>query len=252
MGWGVRQEETYGQMLQEQLNARSDSRLQYEVINAGVPGWNLENALAYLKSEGLKYQPDLVLLDVTIVNDIFGKNGLLRQNQSPVIEWLRTHTYSWPFLSMQMQWIQARSAGRDRIEVIDPPEEAGKYFPQSADDERWDVFWGWIESISDVAKDNGSEFALILFPMEFQVLDHDYSILAQEVLTEKAVSADVSVLDLLSAYRAACLDKPEGACHLEDRYLFADVWMHPSAFGHQITATELNKFLTEIEVGLIQ
>jgi len=39
-----------------------------------------------------------------------------------------------------------------------------------------------------------------------------------------------------------------GACQLEDRYLFADVWMHPSAYGHEMTAVELEALLTH---GLI-
>ena len=243
MGWGVRQEETYGQLLQEQLNELSSASMQYEVINAGVPGWNLGNALAYLKAEGLRYQPDLILLDITIVNDIYGENALARQNQSPVIEWLRANTYTWPFLSIQMQWIKARNDGRERIDVIDPPKEARSYFPLDAKDERWDQLWGWIEGMAAVAEENGSDFALILFPMEFQTLDRSYSTLAQEVLAERAQTAGLLVLDLLPAFQAACREKPGGACQLEDRYLFADVWMHPSALGHGITATELERYL---------
>ena len=42
-----------------------------------------------------------------------------------------------------------------------------------------------------------------------------------------------------------------GACHLEDRYLFADVWMHPSAYGHELTAIEIKAFLDEIPQGCI-
>jgi hypothetical protein len=70
MGWGAREEDTYGRQLEQLLNEHSTGDRHYEVINAGVPGWNLENALAYLQAEGLKYEPDLILLDLTIVNDI--------------------------------------------------------------------------------------------------------------------------------------------------------------------------------------
>jgi hypothetical protein len=252
MGWGVKQEETYGQVLAAALNARSENGTHYEVINAGVPGWNLENVLAYLQAEGLRYQPDLILLEVTIVNDIFGKSGLLRQNQSPVIEWLRKNTYSWPFLSIQLQWIQARTDGKDRIDVINPPRDAASYFPQDPGDERWDRLWSWIEAMADLAEANGSEFGIILFPMEYQVLDEDYSTMAQSVLIEKASAAGLPVLDLLPAYRVACQEKPGGSCQLEDRYLFADVWMHPSALGHQIASQELEIFLSEIAAGLNQ
>lgn len=252
MGWGVNEEETYGQVLARALNERSENGLRYEVINAGVPGWNLENVLAYLKGEGLRYQPDLILLEVTIVNDIYGKSGLLRQNQSPVIEWLRKNTYSWPFLSIQLQWVQARSEGKDRIDVIDPPPDAASYFPQDPGDERWDRLWSWIEEMAHLAEANGAQFAIVLFPMEYQVLDEGYSTLAQSVLTEKASAAGLPILDLLPVFRAACQEKPGGRCQLEDRYLFADVWMHPSALGHRIASQELERFLSESVARLNQ
>ena len=66
MGWGVREENTYGQQLEALLNEQGKGDLRYEVINAGVPGWNLENDLAYLQAEGLKYEPDLILLDMNM------------------------------------------------------------------------------------------------------------------------------------------------------------------------------------------
>jgi phospholipase/lecithinase/hemolysin len=55
----------------------------------------------------------------------------------------------------------------------------------------------------------------------------------------------IPVVDLLPSYRQACREKPGGACQLEDRYLFADVWMHPSAIGHQLTAKEIQQFLLD-------
>ena len=111
------------------LNEKGSGDLYYEVINAGVPGWNLENALAYLQTEGLKYEPDLILLDLTTVNDIYGKSALLANDRPAAIEWLRSNTYFWPFLTVQLRWMEARNNGRERIDVIDPPTEADRYFP---------------------------------------------------------------------------------------------------------------------------
>ena len=53
------------------------------------------------------------------------------------------------------------------------------------------------------------------------------------------------MIDLLPVYRQACRDKLGGVCQLEDRYLFADVWMHPSKLGHELTAAEIEKNLNE-------
>ena len=243
MGWGVHEENTYGQQLESLLNEGGNSDLKFEVINAGVPGWSLDNALAYLQAEGLKYEPDLVVLDLTIVNDINGKSALLAGNDSGLFRWLSDHTYSWPFLQSQAAWAQARAQGRDRVDTIDPPTNPAKYFPLDPQSERWTERWNSIMNIIRLAKDNNARVVLVMFPLEFQVLDENYSTLPQEIFMAKAAEAGIPVLDLLPAFRQACQKKPGGACQLEDYYLFADVWMHPSALGHKVTATELEAVL---------
>lgn len=244
MGWGVRAEETYGRQLEEQLN-QQDAAGPVEVINAGMATWNLDNDLAFLQAEGLKYQPDLILLDVTLVNDIKGASALRRLERPPHIKWLQSNTYFWPFLTIQLQWAQARGEGRERIDIIDPPHEPAKYFPLEREAPQWTRAWEAIEAMNELAGANNGRFALILFPLEFQVVDESYPTMAQQVLGARAAEAGIPVLDLLPAFREACRQKPGGPCQLEDRYLFADVWMHPSAAGHALTANEIARFLAE-------
>jgi hypothetical protein len=243
MGWGVRLEDTYGQQLEALIVERGSGDLHYEVINAGVPGWNLENALAYLQAEGLQYEPDLILLDLTIANDINGKSALLAVNKPGLFRWLSDHTYFWPFLQSQAAWAKARAQGRDRVDTIDPPTNPAKYFPLDPQSDRWAERWNSVLDINRLAGDNNVRVVLVLFPMEFQVFDESYPTLPQEIFMARAVEAGIPALDLLPAFRQACREKPGGACQLEDRYLFADVWMHPSAFGHRVTATELRSVL---------
>ena len=247
MGWGVREEETYGRRLEAALNAQATGGMRYEVINAGVPGWNLANALAYVQAEGVKYQADLILLDLTTANDINGRNALLADDYPPLIQWLRTHTYFLPFLTIQVRWLQARASGRDRIDVIDPPTNPAKYFPLDPGAERWGQVWDNIAGIHQAAIASGAQFAMVVFPLEFQVVDQSFPVLPQTILTAKATDAGIPVIDLLPAFRQACQEKPGGPCSLEDRYLFADVWMHPSAYGHQVTASELEVILADLE-----
>jgi len=68
-GW---YETTYSGVLSALLNARSSTG-RFEVLNAGVPGYNSEFALARLKDELLQYQPDLVTIYV-------GWNDLMKIN----------------------------------------------------------------------------------------------------------------------------------------------------------------------------
>lgn len=239
MGWGVRLEDTYGQQLEALLGDEGTGDLHYEVINAGVPGWNLENELAYLQAEGLKYEPDLILLDITIANDINGKSALLAGNDSGLFRWLSDYTYFWPFLQSQAAWAKARAQGKDRVDTINPPTNPAKYFPLDSQSDRWAERWNMVLNIYQLATENNARVVLVLFPLEFQVLDESFPTLPQEIFMARAAEAGIPVLDLLPAFRQACLEKPGSACQLEDRYLFADVWMHPSAYGHSVTATEL-------------
>ena len=247
MGWGVRLEDTYGQQLEALLNnGQSTANLNYEIINTGVPGWTLENASAYLQAEGLKYEPDLIILDVTIANDINGKSALLAGGDSGPFRWLSDHTYFWPFLQSQMAWAKARAQGKDRVSTIDPPTNPAKYFPLDPQSDRWVERWNTVLEINQLARENNVPIVLVLFPLEFQVLDKSYSTLPQELFITKATETGIPVLDLLPAFRQACQEKPGGICQLEDRYLFADVWMHPSAYGNTVTATELQTVLAEM------
>lgn len=246
MGWGVHEEEAYGRQLERLLNEGSNADILYQVINAGVPGWNPENEWAYFRAEGLKYKPDLILLDLTIVNDIYDENIILHLQDRPAIfEWLRMNTYFWPFLTVQLRWLEAFYKGRERIGVIDPSRKASGYFPLDPEDEQWIKIWDLILAIKQLADKNKIDFVLLLFPMEFQVLDEKFSALPQELFAAKADKSDMLILDLLPMFQDACREKPGGECQLEDRYLFADVWMHPSALGHSLTAEQINTFLRE-------
>lgn len=58
-GYEVRQEHTYAAVLERFLNANG---LRAEVINAGVSGFGTAEQVAYLESEGVKWQPDAVVV----------------------------------------------------------------------------------------------------------------------------------------------------------------------------------------------
>ena len=51
--------ETFIKILEQKLNGRHKK---YEVINAGVGGYGTENELLFFETEGIKYNPDLVVL----------------------------------------------------------------------------------------------------------------------------------------------------------------------------------------------
>jgi hypothetical protein len=62
-GWGVAEGDEFPRILERELNARGyagDKRV--EVINTGVPGWNLPEVARLLQGEAFTWQPDMVML----------------------------------------------------------------------------------------------------------------------------------------------------------------------------------------------
>lgn len=64
-GSSVKLEESYLKQLESMLNP-GDRKIKYEVINLGVPGYDLENKLEILTKKGLAYHPDLVIIQLYV------------------------------------------------------------------------------------------------------------------------------------------------------------------------------------------
>ncbi len=83
-GLGVENHETYPARLEAKLNEGAGEGLRFEVINGGVPGYNLAHYYLVLRDIGFRYDPDLILLGILPWNDwdlakqdwVDGNNGL--------------------------------------------------------------------------------------------------------------------------------------------------------------------------------
>lgn len=60
----VQLNQTYENVLEKKLNENLNGK--YEVINTAVGGWGTAQELFFLRTEGLKYKPDLILLDFSM------------------------------------------------------------------------------------------------------------------------------------------------------------------------------------------
>lgn len=66
--YGVPLNKTYLKILQNKLNENSKD-INYQVINAGVPGYGTDQQLLYLVNRGYLLEPDLVILDFVVARD---------------------------------------------------------------------------------------------------------------------------------------------------------------------------------------
>lgn len=69
-------EKTFAKILEKRLNSNvADER--WEVVNGAVNGFGTDNELLFYRLEGLKYQPDLVIVGVYLANDIYNNHLVL-------------------------------------------------------------------------------------------------------------------------------------------------------------------------------
>jgi len=65
-GYGVGDEDVFTEVLQRRLQSQGRDT---QVINTGVSGWGTGQQYLFLKSEGFRYQPDVVVLAFYLLND---------------------------------------------------------------------------------------------------------------------------------------------------------------------------------------
>jgi hypothetical protein len=236
-GWEVEFEETYGHILQEGLQ-RGNFELNVEVITVAIPGWTPAMAHSYLVDQGLALDPDVVVLAVTVVNDIYG-TGPRVSRQGSVTDWLRDHTHAWPVLTTQARLLLARTVDPRFLPVLNPPRAAEAYYPLDEDDPRWANLVDPILDIQRACEKAGIPFLVVIFPTAMQINQEAHPDLPQRMLEDLGLQLEVSVIDLLPIYKQECSRMGWDACAGLENHLFADVWMHPSARGHELAAQAL-------------
>ncbi len=242
-GWEIPLGDTYAKQLEKLLNSMDG--ISYQVINAGILGWDLPIEYAYFKQTGIRYEPDLIIAEVTVFNDIYHTTYIIPP-PSP-IEWLRANTYSWGFLSTQVQIMRDRfkiTARQSSPELAkpDPP------FPLDERDPIWDQYIrSPILRMNELAKQKNAGFLLVVFPTETQVhrASAGYPTTAQQVIRKLGEENDIVTIDLLPIFqqtddcnlRQVEIEKP---CPL-----FADSSSHPSALGHRLAAEAILQAIKE-------
>lgn len=67
-GYGVEENKAFPRLVEKQLNDHYKGRTKIEIINAGVPNYSPLIEYLYLKNEGLKFNPDLVILEFDLTD----------------------------------------------------------------------------------------------------------------------------------------------------------------------------------------
>jgi hypothetical protein len=209
MPTGVALDDSWQQVLENRLNARGDGR-RYEVINFAVAGYDPLQFLALLKHRAIAYDPDLILVDMTLKSaELIRREEVYRK---AFVVQPRSHPF-WHSFAVERLWQILRNPGpNDRLL---PPREPTAAFQQSLDDLR------------GFAAEHRT-------PLCFVILQHDPRLVQHTAILRDQVSRGSScVIDTFPGFRNE---------HFFDLMVLR-IDTHPNARAQAIFAREVYAFL---------
>lgn len=240
-----------------------------EVINCSVSGWGTDDELTYLMRYGFQFQPDVVLLAMTLHNDLQDNlaeefhsfaDGILEEiakHDMPswdysilqVKEFLASHSHLYQLVlrSKRFSWMQQEgnrlSSHVASLLVKEPSEEVRR---------GWDMTRQLLRKMKRETEKQGATLVMFTIPLWVQVSDerlrhfleeHKMSAgevmldLPQRTLRTIGQEEDVEVIDLLDEFRQV---GQQGPMNL---YLAQDG--HWTASGHRLAAVLVGERLRE-------
>lgn len=240
---GVRFEDLYVQILERLLAERHPSH-RFQVINAGVAGYNTTQELIFLQADGLRYEPDLIVVGF-YWNDLLGNekplppiNGPIPRDRPATLEpasdqhtlprWIRD-----PLRKSLVLYLTVTRVKNLIAAFGDAPNEtvAVQRAILEGDVEALAPFWAAtgerLRSLAAVAAASGIPVLLMSFPMENHARMDEPPLDYDRALAEAWRETGQPMVDLAPAYRAAMA---------EGRNPFLPYDLHPGRIGMEIAA----------------
>jgi len=230
--WGasVEFEDAYPQRLERALSRRR--RETWQVVSLALPGMNTVDEEGQLRTEGLAYGPDVVLLGF-VLNDSEDEQAAEARR---VKDWLEAkarrpslleHSALWRLVSSR---IWATAENRRRI--------AGYKSMYRDDAPGWIAARRALKQMGALTREKGVPFVVAIFPLFGNPLDERYPFTEiHEKVAQAAAEAGAKVVDLLPAYRGLRWDVlvVDGA---DDE--------HPNEIAHRIAAGAILRALDDV------
>lgn len=207
LGWGVRQEETFENLIEEEIN----QRLPAEVINFGGGNYNTEQETHLFIEKGLKYRPDQAVL-FYFINDA---EPTSRQSGWSFLEHSELISFYWSRMRGFISRFAAAENYRDYYASLYAPQAPG-----------WANWKKSILLLKQICQDRGIKLQVVLLPEWHELQDYPF---------KKEYAA---VSDFLAA---------NGIAHLDLTPFFKNetepsrLWVapddgHPNAVAHRLIA----------------
>jgi len=236
-GAGVAQNETVPYFLEQLLSSRHD-QTSYEVYNLGIAGYNTGQELATLREVGLKYQPDLVVLNICLndsdpVREVW-KAGLFQNASIKSFKDINLRTVLGASYFLTFAKYKAIAAIRKyhphALESLNNPVLfVNKRITESA----WSVMKNDMLSISRESLANDAQFVAVIYPYRSQIALTREELAPQNDLLAFFRHHGIKVFDAINLYKSS---KHE---------MFNDNVVHLSAYGCNRVAGGILEFITD-------
>ncbi len=227
-GYWVSDPDGFPRQLETMLNAGGGDGERVEVLNFGVPGYNLDQEIETLRVRALPFSPDLVVVAFCL-NDLEGlfsyELGLVQDRAARGRSWLgrlregllgRSLLFSW--IEYRLSELEARRGFVRARNPLDGPLYAEAVGQQKA------ALEGKLGVLQSLLAPRGIPAVVVVFPVlggRFERYPHRE---LHRAVVEAAESAGLAAVDLLDCYSA-----------YDFRQLRVDV-VHPSPLGHRVAA----------------
>jgi lysophospholipase L1-like esterase len=215
LGWGVRQEESFEHLLEEELGRRAP----VEILNFGTGNYNTEQETNLFIEKGLKYRPDKVVL-FYFINDA---EATPKNSQWSFLERSDLLSFYWSRIRGFIHNLSLSKTYKDYYASLYAPNAPGLEVAKKS-----------LLRLKQVCRDRGIELQAVLLPELHEVRDYPFK-------REYALVADFL--------------RTNGIDHLDLTPFFKDeadpsrLWVapddaHPNAAGHRLIARHALDFIS--------
>ncbi len=211
-GFDVADDEIFTKILEEKLRGASKS---VEVINTGVSGWGTDQEYLFFMDEGLKYDPDLVVLAFYVLND-FNENTVSQQ-----------HGHNKPFFRDTALTLAGVPVPRSIEDVALQTTTAGPV----------EITMAIIQRLARECRERDIEFVLMVFGTMFRPGDSLMLSYTEPFFEQLARVPGLRFFNLDDRFIARGIQRQQLTA--------GNAGAHWNAYGHHMVAEELHAYLRE-------
>ena len=249
MGFGVEQAETYLAVLERRL---LESGQDVSVANAGVTGYNLRHSFHYLTGAGIELDPDLIILQVWVGDDLHaGGAGVPAREASTLLKTKMLARYSYLSMFVRDRFRANRAIRGWLLEHnMLVRYNTARFLTSDLTRSRLEKLESLLVEYKEFCVEHDVRLVILLLPIKEQIYEEYW----QRTLEYNLRPVDVSKVDFDAPNRLIRQMAEEKALELIDvteRFrddgnkaaLFFDIDVHLTAAGNQVVGDELFEYL---------